>query len=153
MRFLRIEAVLIAAVTLVACASKPPEGVRPDSQAYARSIVVEKVDAAVEAQRELAAATQEGAAQRLRKQSALETDAVDIDYIGPAQPLLEEIAFRYGYRYVETGKIRDLAPVNLRVQSAPVEEVLHNIAYQIDSNASVELDRQAKVLRLLYKKG
>ena len=153
MRFLPIEAVLITAVTLSACASKPPQGVRPDSPAYARSIVVEKVDAAVQAQRELAAATEEGIAQRLRKQAALETDAVDIDYIGPAQPLLEEIAFRYGYRYVETGKVVDLAIVNLRVQNAPVQEVLHNLAYQIDSSASVELDTQAKVLRLLYKKG
>jgi defect-in-organelle-trafficking protein DotD len=153
MRFSQIGSVLVILASLGACASTPRERLSPDSPAYARSIVIEKVDAAVRAQRELAEATTEGAALRLRKQAALETDAVDIDYIGPPQPLLEEIAFRYGYRYVELGKAVDLAIVNLRVQNAPVQEVLHNVGYQIESNASVELDTQSKTLRLQYKKG
>jgi defect-in-organelle-trafficking protein DotD len=124
----------------------------PDSEAYARQVIVGKVDAAVQAQRDLAAATQEGQALLMRKQAALEVDEVDIDYIGEPQPLLEALAYRYGYKYVETGKHTDLATVNLRVQKQRVPEVLRDVGYQISVGADLMLDETAKILRLTYKK-
>jgi defect-in-organelle-trafficking protein DotD len=135
-----------------ACASRPSPTVPPDSEAYARRIITEKVDEAVQAQRDLAAATQEGQAALVRKQAALAVDEVDVDYIGLPQPLLEAIAYRYGYRYVESGKRTELATVNLRVRKERVPEVLHDVARQIVDGADVVIDQNAKVLRLLYKR-
>jgi defect-in-organelle-trafficking protein DotD len=144
---------LMLALFLVGCAIKPPAEVTPDSEAYARQLILERVDAAVLAQRELAASTVEGRQQVLRRQAALDVDEVDIDYLGKPQPLLEAVAFRYGYRYVETGKRDDLKTINIRVTKRPVVEVLRDVGYQIDAGADVVLDKDAKILRLIYKKG
>lgn len=144
---------LMLALALAGCATKPTSEVTPDSEAYARQIILEKVDAAVQAQRDLAATTAEGQQQILRRQAALDADEVDIDYLGKPQPLLEAVAYRYGYKYVETGKRGDLKTVNIRVTKRPVVEVLRDVGYQIDSGADVVLDKDAKIIRLIYKKG
>ena len=140
----------LAVAALTGCAAQPaPAG--PDTEAFARQVLVDKVDAAVQAQRELAAATSEGRQMLLRKQAALDEDEVDIDYVGRPQPLLESIAMRYGYRYVETGKRQDLKVINVRVQRQPVLEVLKNLGNQIDRSADVVLEKDTKILRLVYK--
>ncbi|MDB6014784.1 MAG: putative lipoprotein [Gammaproteobacteria bacterium] len=139
-------------VSISACASRPPTPVAADSQVYARRIITEKVDEAVQAQRELAAATKEGQAALVRKQAALTVDEVDVDYIGQPQPLLEAIAYRYGYRYVESGKRTELATVNLRVRKERVPDLLQDLARQIAGGADVVVDHNTKVLRLLYKR-
>lgn len=143
---------LVLLVSISACASRPPVPVAADSEAYARRIITEKVDEAVAAQRELAAATQEGQAALVRKQAALTVDEVDVDYIGRPQPLLEAIAYRYGYRYIESGKRSELATVNLRVRKERVPELLQDVARQIADGAELVVDHDAKVLRLLYKR-
>lgn len=148
----RFAAAAVAAL-LAGCAATPSVEVTPDSEAYARQIVVEKVDAAVQALRELAATTQEGREMVLRKQAALDSDEVDIDYAGKPQPLLESIAHRYGYKYIETGKRIELRTISLRVTRSHVIEVLRDVGLQIDSGADIVLDKDAKVVRLIYKKG
>jgi defect-in-organelle-trafficking protein DotD len=150
---MRFTAAAAVVVLLTGCAATPAVVVTPDSEAHARQIVVEKVDAAVQALRELAATTQEGREMVLRKQAALDSDEVDIDYAGKPQPLLESIAHRYGYKYIETGKRTELKTINLRVSRARVIEVLRDVGLQIDSGADVVLDKDTKVVRLIYKKG
>jgi defect-in-organelle-trafficking protein DotD len=145
-------AAIVVAILAAGCATKQTAEVTPDSEAYARQIILEKVDAAVSAQRELAETTAEGKQQILRRQAALDADEVDIDYLGKPQALLEAIAYRYGYKYVETGKHADLKTVNIRVQKRGVLEVLRDVGYQIDSGADVVLDKDAKIIRLIYKK-
>jgi defect-in-organelle-trafficking protein DotD len=143
-----------AGIGLVGCASTSPQSaaVTPDSEAYARQIMVEKVDAAVQSLRELVATTQEGRDMVARKQAALDDDEVDIDYAGKPQPLLESIAHRYGYKYVETGRRVELRTINLRVSHARVVEVLRDVGLQTDTGADVVLDKDAKIIRLIYKK-
>lgn len=145
-------AVAAASAVLAGCAAQPPVVVTADSEAHARQIVVEKVDAAVQALRELAATSQEGRDMVLRKQAALDSDEVDIDYSGKPQPLIESIAHRYGYKYIETGKRTDLRAINVRVTRAHVIEVLRDVGLQIDSGADLVLDKDAKVIRLIYKR-
>lgn len=145
-------AAAVAVAMLAGCAAKPPVMVTEDSEAHARQIVVEKVDAAVQALRELAATSQEGKEMVLRKQAALDNDEVDIDYAGKPQPLIESIAHRYGYKYIETGKRTELKTINLRVTRAHVIEVLRDVGLQIDSGADLVLDKDAKVIRLIYKR-
>jgi len=155
--FLRPAAVvgtMFATAALVGCVAQPTQdAMSADSQAYAHKVIVEKVDAAVQALRELAAATQEGKDMVLRKQATLDDDEVDIDYTGKPQPMLESLAYRYGYKYIETGKHTELRTISLRAKHARVIEVLRDVGLQIDSGADVVLDKDAKVVRLIYKKG
>ncbi len=145
---------LVMLLALAGCATKPTaEQARADSEAHARKVIIDKVDMAVQAQRELAVATQEGKQMVLRRQAALTADEVDIDYIGKPQPLLESLAHRYGYKYMETGKRAELKTINMRVVKRPVIEVLRDIGHQIDSGADVVLDKDAKIVRVVYKKG
>lgn len=146
---------LLLSLLFTGCAQLKTSDAAPDSEAYARQIILEKVDSAVQAQRELAATTAEGQQQILRRQAALNDDEVDIDYLGKPQPLLEAIAYRYGYKYVETGKRADLKTVNIRAQKRGVVEVLRDVGYQIEGKggADVVLDKDAKIIRLVYKKG
>jgi len=137
---------------LAGCAAqKQQDGVSVDSEAYARQVIVGKVDVAVQAQRDLAMVSAEGQQLALKRQAALDADEVDIDYLGKPQALLEAIAYRYGYRYVETGRRGDLRVVNVRVQKLPVLEVLRSVGLQIDHEADVVLDKDAKIIRLVYK--
>lgn len=146
---------LLLVLALGACQTSPDSdgGTGPDSEAFARQIIIEKVDAAVEAQRELAAATVEGQQQILRRQAALDVDEVDIDYVGKPQPLLESVAYRYGYKYIESGRRGDLKTVNMRVRKRSVPEVLRDIGLQVGDGAEIVLDRDSKILRLVYKRG
>lgn len=143
-----------SAIVVSGCATQQPSSeASPDSQAYARKLIVEKVDSAVQSLRALAATTQEGKEMVARKQAALDEDEVDIDYAGKPQPLLESMAYRYGYKYVETGKRAELRTINLRVERTRVVEVLRDVGLQIDKGADLVLDKDAKVIRLIYKKG
>ena len=151
-----IAAVLsvVPAMLITGCATQQPSSeMSPDSQAYARKLIVEKVDSAVQSLRALALTTQEGKEMLARKQAALDEDEVDIDYAGKPQPLLESMAYRYGYKYIETGKRAELKTVNLRVERTRVIEVLRDVGLQVDKGADIVLDKDAKVIRLIYKKG
>jgi len=134
---------------LAGCASTPSV---QDTETIAISrLIAEKVAVAAEAQREYVALVNENKAALSRKQAAIEKDEVDIDYIGKPQELLQTLAHRYGYRYIESGKRTDLRIINVRVQKTPPIEVLRNIGYQIDPSADVVLDKRAKTIRLIYK--
>lgn len=143
-------ALLAGALVLTGCASKKPSD-GPDSEAFASRLIANKVAVAADAQREYVAIVNEDAALKARKQASLETDEVDVDYIGKPQELLQTFAHRYGYRYVESGAQRRLKNINVRVQRVPPIEVLRNIGYQVDAMADVSLDKNEKVIRLVFK--
>lgn len=148
--------VLVAMIgaLLSGCANQSVATSEADAaQARVRKLIADKAEVAVQAQRDLAAAKQEAKDQAVRKQATLDEDEVDIDYVGMPQPLLQSIAYRYGYKYLEMGKRGDLKVVNLRVTRAHVVDVLRDVGLQVDSGADVVLDKDAKVIRLIYKKG
>lgn len=136
--------------TLVGCATTP-EPVEEDTEAFALKVIADKVGVAADAQRDYAALVDEDRAVMIQKQAALDADLIDVDYIGKPQELLQTLAHRYGYKYVESGKRVDLRTVNIRVRRASPVEVMKNVGYQIDSMADVVLEKSAKVLRLNYK--
>lgn len=145
--------VLLGALATGCASVSQQEKDAADTEARARQIIIDRVGSAVTAQRELAAVTAEEKSMILRRQASIDVDEVDIDYLGKPQPLLEAISVRYGYRYVETGKRSDLLNINIRAFKQPVTEVLRDVGYQIDSGADVVLDKDAKIIRLIYKKG
>lgn len=141
---------VLAAAALSGCATSPVPTTK-DTEAFASRLLAEKVAVAADAQREYAALVNEDRLALSRKQAAMETDEVDVDYIGKPQELLQTFAYRYGYRYIESGKRVDLRTINVRVQKAPPIEVLRNIGHQVDAAADVVLDKNDKTLRLIYK--
>ena len=139
----------LAAVALAGCATSPVPTTK-DTEAFASRLIADKVAVAADAQREYVALVNEDKSVLSRKQAAMETDEVDVDYIGKPQELLQTFAYHYGYRYIESGKRVDLRTINVRVQKTPPIEVLRNIGYQVDAAADVVLDKNAKTLRLIY---
>lgn len=142
--------VLILLLGLTGCATTP-EPVEEDTEAFASKVISEKVGVAATAQRDYVALVNDDQEVKLKKQAAMASDLVNIDYIGKPQELLQTIAVRYGYRYIESGKWADLRTINIRVQKTSPIEVLRNIGYQIDAYADVVLEKNTKIIRLTYK--
>ena len=84
-------------------------------------------------------------------QEMLEHDQINVDYIGMPQELLQTIAYRYGYRYVEVGQRTQLRAINLKVVDMSPTDVLRSIGQQIDRQADVVLSYPTRTIRLTYK--
>lgn len=151
-----LTATVLLAASLVGCASTYEESSArkeqiEDTQAFADRLIAQKMAVASDAQREYVALVNEDKAVMAQRQKSLETDEVDVDYQGKPQELLEVFSHRYGYRFVESGKYRNLRNINVRMVKTPPIEVLRNVGYQINAAADVQLDKSNHVLRLIYK--
>lgn len=149
----KIFTVVAGAVILMGCSSSPKRDVESDTTSYIMHMVNEKAQVAVNAQRELVAVQYADKELILKRQLLLETDELEVDFIGRPQRLLEALALRYEYKFIETGKPVELKPVNVRTSKRPVLEILRDVGYQIDPVADIVLDKQDKAIRLIYKKG
>lgn len=118
---------------------------------FSNQIIAQRASEAAKEQAAYVAAVNNDKAVMGRKQSSLNTDIIDIDYIGAPQELLQTFSYRYGYKYIEIGKYVRLKPINVRVKNTSPENVLRNIGYQIDHGADVTLDQRTKTIRLTYK--
>lgn len=141
---------LACALVMTGCASQP-HATTADTEAYASAMIAEKVGVAAEAQREYVALVAEDKVITERKQISIDTDEVDVDYIGSPQELLQTFAYRYGYRYLESGAYRKIQHINVRMTKSSPTEILRNIGQQIDKSGDLVLDKNAKTLRLIYK--
>lgn len=144
--------VLIAtAISMTSCTSTKNVPTTSDTEAFASKVIAEKVSVAADAQQRYVALVAEDKSLQGKKQASLDTDQVNVDYIGKPQELIQTFAYRYGYRYIEEGRPNDLRIVNVRVSNWAPIEVLRNVGRQIDNGADLELDKNAKVIRLVYK--
>jgi defect-in-organelle-trafficking protein DotD len=121
------------------------------SESQSDKLIAEKVAEASKAQTEYSALLAEKHQQTLRKQASLETDIIDVDWLGNPNEFLAMMAERYGYRYIETGGRRKLRTVNVFKRKSAAVEVLRDVATQIHNGADVQLDMDQKVIRLVYK--
>lgn len=151
MRVLKGGSLGLIGLLLAGCATMashpPPPTSGPE---YISSLMASSVTQAVQAQQAFEQVLAENARTLSLKQKAIDTDQVDIDYIGKPQDILQSIAYRYGYGYVETGRRQDLRIVNVRLSKISPVEVLRSISYQISYGAKVILDKKTKELRLVY---
>lgn len=151
MRVLKVGSIGLAVILLAGCATVDSHPPQPTSGSqYISNVMAEDVTQAVRAQQAFEEVLAENARTLSLKQKAVDTDQVDIDYIGAPQEILQTMAYRYGYRYVETGKREDLRVVNVRVEKTSPVNVLRSISYQIAYGAKVVLDKKTKELRLVY---
>lgn len=74
-----------------------------------------------------------------------------IEYTGPCEPLLEQIARTAG---VEIRKIGNPTAtpviVSVSAKSAPLSEIVQNIAYQIQSHARISFNADTKIIEIIY---
>lgn len=144
---------MTAALATAACAHRPPSPAEPspDSEAFASHLIAEKVAVASHAQREFAQMQAEHRAEIAVRQYRLDSDVIDVDYIGSPQELLQTMANRYGYTYVEIGRHTALKPVNVRFASTSPIELLRSVGHQVHASADVVLDKGERTIRLIYK--
>lgn len=143
-------AALVAPLMVSGCASKPKVSDR-DTEAYAAVLLAEHADVAAKAQKQYVALVAEDKQITAQKQHSIDTDEVDVDFLGTPQELLQTFAYRYGYRYIESGQRRSLKNINVRVNKASPIDVLRNVGHQITNGADLVLDKNAKVIRVIYK--
>ncbi len=141
---------LLALFVLGGCASSA-KPTTDDTEAFASRIIADKVAVAVNSQHNYVSSLTADRVKAASRQAAVDTDQVDIDFIGKPQELLQTFASRYGYAYVESGKRVDLKPINIWVRKATPINVLKDVGVQIDTGADVVLDKSTNTLRLIYK--
>ncbi|PYC08032.1 hypothetical protein DMX12_05005 [Pseudomonas sp. MB-090624] len=149
-RAFKVGGVLLAMVALGGCASSA-KPTTEDTEAFASRIIADKVSVAVNSQHAYVSRLNADRARVASRQAAVDTDQVDIDFIGKPQELLQTFASRYGYAYVESGKRVDLKPINVWVRKATPINVVKDVGAQIDTGADVVLDKSTNTLRLIYK--
>jgi defect-in-organelle-trafficking protein DotD len=139
---------IFVATALSGCATAHKDN---DAESQADKLIALKLAEASNAQTEYSALLAEKTEQKLRKQANLDTDKIDVDWIGSPNEFLTMMAERYGYRYIETGARTKLRTINVFRRNSPAVEVLRDVATQIHNGADVQLDMNTKVIRLVYK--
>lgn len=84
------------------------------------------------------------------RQRQFETDQVMIDYIGKPNTVLNSIAIRYGYRYIELGKATSLPTVNFTKYWTTPNNAVVNIDAKLGNSGSIAVDKKQKVITLIY---
>lgn len=143
-----VKALLIA-VSLSGCAHQPTA--LNESETKAEELLKKKIITASEANNEYSLAIRENFATLPRKQIMLERDRINVDYIGKPESLLQTLANRYGYQYIEIGKRSELPTINIRQGEVTPELLIENIKVQINEAADLLIDKRDKTLRLVYR--
>lgn len=74
-----------------------------------------------------------------------------IDYTGPAVPLLEQIAKTADVKLSKIGNpTATPVIVSINAKSAPLSEIVQNIAYQIQGHARISFNTETKVIEIIY---
>jgi defect in organelle trafficking protein DotD len=152
----KLIAAIISGIMICGCASKKtPDKITeldPNSKEFIESMFIQQSNEAVDAQQQYMMLVADNREQRQDKQNLLNSDTIDIvGYIGKPSTLLKSIANKYGYEYNEVGSIKNLPIINVDVKKQTPVEVLTNISYQVDRYADIVLDKDAKIIRLVYR--
>jgi hypothetical protein len=154
----------IASLTLTACAGsakKKPAPITqeyqtldPNSPEYIEAMLIQKSSEATEAQKAYVMIVAEQQQAKEEKQAAFDTEYIEVqNFIGKPNSLLKALAHRYGYEYREEGFAKNLPTLNLDIKNDPPIEVLKQISYQINSVADMIVDKDQKIIRLIYRQG
>ena len=141
-------------VLIVGCAAqkKSMQNLDPNSQEFVEAMMIQKSAEAVEAQQQYAMIVAENREQKNQKQNLFDNEEIDIiGFIGKPKIILKAISNRYGYEFNEIGTSRNLPTIIIDVKKQTPLEVLKMISYQVDKVADIVLDKDEKVLRLVYK--
>lgn len=74
-----------------------------------------------------------------------------IDWTGPAEPILKEVAYAANYRLRVIGKKPALPVlVSINIENQPLADILRNITYQIVMKATVAIYPKSRTIELRY---
>ena len=160
MRFGLIKTVFTLSMTatlMSACAYQEPFA-RPQVVAEPNSVDVMIADAADRATRALETLADIENTQSPVKSIAAVPNAplelqraVTLEWSGPAEPLIAELARKAGYTFNAIGDVPPLPiVVNVRATNQPLIEVLRNIGLQMGARADLKVDGQTRMMEIHY---
>jgi defect-in-organelle-trafficking protein DotD len=153
----KISLIIMVAVFTAACTHEP-KFARPQVVAEPNSVDVMLADAADRATRALetladientktpvkSVATVPNAPAELQR-------AVTFEWVGPPEPLVQELARKAGYTYNAIGDQPPLPLlVTLKVTNKPLINVLRDIGLQMGSRADLKVDGQMRTMEIHY---
>lgn len=124
-------------------------GALPDTP-NALEIISQESQKALNAQKMLVAYREQYSNTLDYRRKSFTEDKVKVDYIGKPQPLLSSLAIRYGYRFIEYGVERELPTVNFTDYWSTPENIVVNLSAQLNEQAGISVDKQQKVITLIY---
>lgn len=86
--------------------------------------------------------------------SKLVSGLASVNWVGPVEPLLKQIAKKSGLKFVHYGQ-RTATPiiVSIDAEQMPLSTIIQDISYQAQSHAVVKVNGQKKLLELRYLNG
>ena len=116
-----------------------------------KDLIQEKASEAADAQRLYYETINQEAIAMQRKQNAVTSDLVDVDYIGLPQEFLKtNFAPRYGYSYHEEGSPKKMLPINIRIQKANALDIIKNVGFLVGKDADVIMNTVNKTITFRY---
>ncbi len=153
--FLKISTLSISlAIICSGCANKKPSSLDSNSAEFIDALFIQKSSEAVDAQQKYTVLISDTYAQKSKKQSQFSTEEIDITgFIGKPNTLIKSIAERYGYDYAEAGlsNANRMPTITADIKKHTAEQALKVISYQIDKVATLIIDKDNKVVRLIFK--
>ncbi len=146
--------ILTLCIFLSSCAlqKKDAQELNPNSQEFVEAMMIQKSAEAVEAQQQYVMITAENREYKNQNQNLFNNEEIDIiGFIGKPNILLKAMANRYSYEFNEIGTPKNLPTITIDVKKQSPLEVLKMISYQVDKTADIVLDKDEKVLRLVYR--
>lgn len=141
-------------ILISACSStNQPKNLDINSNEFIDAMLIQKSSEAVNAQQQYTMLVAENREQKTQKHNLFDNEEIDIiGFIGKPNILLKALANRYGYEYSEVGTNRNNLPtITVDIKKQTPIEVLKMISYQIDKIGELVLDKDAKVIRLVFK--
>lgn len=84
------------------------------------------------------------------RQRSFDNDKIMIDYIGKPNAVLNSIAIRYGFRYIEVGEAISLPTINFTKYWTTPSDAIIDIDAKLGNSASLAVDKDQKVITLIY---
>lgn len=84
------------------------------------------------------------------RQRSFDNDKIMIDYIGKPNAVLNSIAIRYGFRYIEVGEATSLPTINFTKYWTTPSNAIIDIDAKLGNSASLAVDKDQKVITLIY---
>jgi defect-in-organelle-trafficking protein DotD len=77
--------------------------------------------------------------------------AITVDWVGPVEPLAEQLADRASYRFQLSGQ-KPSVPlvVALRVRNEPLIDVLRDLGLQLNNRATLRVDPSMRTIEIVY---
>jgi defect-in-organelle-trafficking protein DotD len=121
------------------------------TEAYASALIADKASIASGEMAKYKITNRTGKDDLQARRDSYANDFIDVDYVGAPAPILETLATRYGYTYVEVGRHNNIL-VNLKYKALPAPEVLSLIASQVQPLAKLDVDNKNHAFRLIYQR-